>query len=99
MGGSVRASRGDVGTIKIRVGQNRTIRRLRSEDRQGRFRKGFLSGDHGSAFQKRGLDYDRDDHRSAGTQIPVQRSSTAANLNWKWRMQRNGPSIRLKRKA
>src|SRR6266480_4947147 len=72
MEGSVRASNGDIGTIEIRTGQNRIVRRLRSKDRQDRFRKGFLSGDHGSAFQERGLDCHRDDHRSAGTQIPVQ---------------------------
>ena len=57
----------------IRFSKDRRLRRVPSKNRPRRFRKGFLSGDHGSAFQKRVMACHRHDHRSAGTQIPLQR--------------------------
>src|SRR5439155_23106537 len=44
------------------------------------FRKKFLPGDHGSAFQVKLIDCHRDDHRPAGTQVPLQCSRDKGQL-------------------
>src|SRR5436190_10604795 len=73
MGGSFSTFHGYVGTIEIRSGKDRRLRRLRANDGTVRFRKGFLSGDHGSALQERVVACYRHDHRFAGTHLSLQR--------------------------
>src|SRR4029450_14073488 len=73
MGRSLRTSNSNIGTIEIRSGKDRRLRRFPAYDRPDRLRKGFLSGDHASAFQKRVVACHRHDHRSAGAQISLQR--------------------------
>src|SRR4029077_13952460 len=80
MGRSLRTSNSDIGTIQIRSGKDCRLRRFPANHRPDPFRKGFLSGDHGSAFQERVVDCHRHDHRSASAQISLQRPRDKGEL-------------------
>src|SRR3954452_15875969 len=80
MGRSVRTSNSYIGTIEIRSGKNCRLRRFPANHRPDPVRKGFLSGDHGSAFQERVVDCHCYDYRSAGAQISLQRPRNKGEL-------------------
>ena len=80
MGRSLRTSNSYIGTIEIRSGKDCRLRRFPANNRPDPLRKGFLSGDHGSAFQERVVACHRHDHRSAGAQISLQRPGDKGEL-------------------
>src|SRR6266545_7069756 len=57
-----------------------SVRRAEFKNRRARFRKRFLSSDHGRAFQVRIVDCHCHYHRSAGAHLPVQRTWNKGEL-------------------